>query len=88
MPAVPAEVQQGAGGGGNATGRPAEQVELGQRSGLLGLHVLQVETTHQEVLTPDVLRHQVHLRDEVKVRWLGGTGTVGLVRTWTGSDGW
>lgn len=60
--AVPAEVQQGSCGAGDAIRRPAEQVELGQCACLLCLHILQVETTHQEVLTPDVLRHQVHLR--------------------------
>ena len=36
-------------------------MELGESACLLGLNVLQVETPHQEVLTPDVLRHQVHL---------------------------
>lgn len=59
--AVPAEVQQGAGGGGDALSRPAEEVELSERPGLLCLHVLQVEASHQEVVAPDVLRHQVHL---------------------------
>lgn len=59
--AVPAEVQQGASGGGDALSRPAEEVELSERPGLLRLHVLQVEASHQEVVAPDVLRHQVHL---------------------------
>lgn len=53
--AVPAEVQQRACGGGDALRRPAEEVELGERPGLLRLHVLQVEASHQEVVTPDVL---------------------------------
>lgn len=53
--AVPAEVQQGASGGGDALSRPAEEVELGERAGLLRLHVLQVEAAHQEVVAPDVL---------------------------------
>lgn len=58
----PAEVQQRPGGGRGALCRPAEEVELRERARLLGLHVLQVEAPHQEVLAPDVLRHQVHLR--------------------------
>ena len=58
----PAEVQEGPGGGRGALCRPAEEVELRERARLLGLHVLQVEAPHQEVLAPDVLRHQVHLR--------------------------
>lgn len=60
--AIPAEVQQGSCGAGDAVRRPAEQVELSQCACLLCLHILQVKTTHQKVLTPDVLRHQVHLR--------------------------
>lgn len=60
----PAEVEEGPGGGGDALGRPAEEVELRQGAGLLRLHVLQVEAAHQEVLAPDVLRHQVHLPGE------------------------
>ena len=61
MEAVPAEVEQRAGGGGDALRRPAEEVELSEGPGLLRLDVLQVEAPHQEVVTPDVLRHQVHL---------------------------
>lgn len=61
--AVPAEVQQGACGGGNAVRRPAQQVELGESAGLLSLNVLQVETTNQEVFAPDVFRHEIHLHD-------------------------
>ena len=57
----PAEVQQGPGGGRSALCRPAEEVELRERARLLGVHVLQVEAPHQEVLAPDVLRNQVHL---------------------------
>lgn len=52
---LPAEVEQRPRGGGDAVSRPAQQVELRQGSGLLRLDVLQVEATHQEVLTPDVL---------------------------------
>lgn len=65
MGAVPAEVQQGARGGGDALGGPAEEVELRESTRLLRLHVLQVEAAHQEVITPDVLRHQVHLQPQV-----------------------
>lgn len=64
--AVPAEVQQGASGGGDALSRPAEEVELGERAGLLRLHVLQVEAAHQEVVAPDVFRHQVHLHGKTE----------------------
>lgn len=64
--AVPAEVQQGACGGGNALRGPAQQVKLGQSAGLLSLNVLQVETTNQEVFTPDVFRHKIHLRQTRK----------------------
>lgn len=60
--AVPAEVQQGSCGGGNALRGPAQQVKLGQSTGLLSLDVLQVETTNQEVFTPDVFRHKIHLK--------------------------
>lgn len=59
--AVPAEVQQGACGGGDSLSWPAEEVELRERAGLLRLHVLQVEAPHQEVVAPDVLRDQVDL---------------------------
>lgn len=57
----PAEVEQRPGGGRSALCRPAEEVELRERACLLGLHVLKVKAPHQEVLAPDVLRHQVHL---------------------------
>lgn len=36
-------------------------MELSDGPCLIGLDVLQIETAHQEVLAPDVLRHQVHL---------------------------
>lgn len=52
---LPAEVEQRPRRGGDAIIRPAQQVKLRQGSGLLRLEVLQVEATHQEVLTPDVL---------------------------------
>lgn len=59
--AVPAEVQQRACGGGYSLCWPAQEVELSEGTSFLGLDVLQVETTHEEVITPDVFRHQVHL---------------------------
>lgn len=52
---LPAEVEQWSSGGGDAIGWPAQEMKLRQGSGLLRLDVLQVEATHQEVLTPDVL---------------------------------
>lgn len=66
--AVPAEVQQGTCGGGDALCRPAQQMKLGQSARLLSLNVLQVETTNQEVFTPDVFGHQIHLRHTRKNR--------------------
>lgn len=39
-------------------------MELGDGAGLIGLQVLQVKAAHQEVLAPDVLRHQVDLHIE------------------------
>lgn len=64
--AVPAEVQQRPCGGGYALCRPAQEVELSEGTSFLGLNVLQVETPHQEVITPDMLRHQVHLSEIIK----------------------
>ena len=43
-------------------------MELSDGSRLVGLHVLQVEAANQEVVTPDVLGHQVHLRGHASVR--------------------
>lgn len=57
----PAEVQQSSSGAGNAAVHPGQEVELGDGARLVGLQVLQVEAAHQEVLAPDVLRHQVDL---------------------------
>lgn len=36
-------------------------MELSDGPCFIGLHVLQVEATNQEVVTPDVFGHQVHL---------------------------
>ena len=59
---LPAEVQQRAAGLWNVLVEPGEEVELSHGPGLVGLHVLQVEATNQEVVAPDVFGHQVHLR--------------------------
>ncbi len=64
--AVPAEVQQRTCGGGYSLCRPAQEVELSEGTSFLGLDILQVETAHQEVITPDMLRHQVHLSEIIK----------------------
>lgn len=66
--AVPAEVQQRACGGGDSLSGPAEEVELREGARLLSLHVLQVEAANQEVIAPDVLRHQVHLETQVSIK--------------------
>lgn len=58
---IPAEIEQRTSGGGDAVTGPAQQVKLRQGSCFLRLDVLQIEAAHKEVLTPDVLRHQVHL---------------------------
>lgn len=48
---------------------PGQEVELSDGAGLVSLQVLQVEAPYQEVLTPDVLRHQIHLNaDKQKIR--------------------
>lgn len=59
---VPAEVQQGPGRVGDPAVHPGQEVKLGDGARLVGLQVLQVEAPNQEVLAPDVLRHQVDLR--------------------------
>lgn len=66
--AVPAEVQQRACGGGDSLSGPAKEVELREGARLLSLHVLQVEAANQEVVAPDVLRHQVHLETQVSIK--------------------
>lgn len=58
---VPAEVQQGPGRVGDPAVHPRQEVELGDGARLIGLQVLQVEAPNQEVLAPDVLRHQIDL---------------------------
>lgn len=58
---TPAEVQQGSSWLRNILVHPGQEVELGYGTCLIGLDILQVETAHQEVLTPDVLWHQIDL---------------------------
>lgn len=58
---VPAKVQQRACGGWYTLRRPAQEVELGESARLLCLHVFQVKAPDQKVITPDVLRHEIHL---------------------------
>lgn len=58
---IPAEVKQRTSRGGDPITRPAQQVKLRQGSRFLRLDVLQIEAAHKEVLTPDMLGHQVHL---------------------------
>lgn len=41
--------------------RPGEEVELGDRSGLAGAQVLQVERTYEVVVTPNVFTNKVNL---------------------------
>lgn len=59
---LPTEVQQRPVGLRDVLVEPGQEVELGDGSRLVGLHVLQVEAPHQEVIAPDVFRHQVHLQ--------------------------
>ena len=40
---------------------PTQEVELGHCASLIGLQVLQVKASHQEVLAPDVLRDEIDL---------------------------
>lgn len=58
---LPAEIQEGPGGGRQPLVTPAQEVELCHCARLAGLQVLQVEAPHEEILAPDVLRDQMHL---------------------------
>ena len=58
---LPSELEEGLAGVGRGRVGPGEEVELGHRSRLPGLGVLQVEGAHQVVLAPHVLRHKVNL---------------------------
>lgn len=60
---IPAEIQQRTSRGGDPVSRPAQKVELRQGSCFLRLDVFQIEAAHKEVLTPDMLGHQVHLNE-------------------------
>lgn len=59
---LPTEVQKCPIGLRDVLVEPGQEVELGDCSRLVGLHVLQVEAPHQEVIAPDVFRHEVHLQ--------------------------
>lgn len=61
---LPAEVQERPAGLRDALVEPGQEVELRDGPRLVGLHVLQVEATNQEVVTPDVFGHEVHLSGE------------------------
>jgi len=61
MSYLPAEFKQCLGGMGDASFGPGQEVELGDSPCLSGFHILQVETSHQVVITPNVFAHQVHL---------------------------
>lgn len=52
-------------------------MELCERARLLRLHILQVKAAHEEVITPDVLRDQVHLEGprEAEIQTLVWTKT-------------
>lgn len=63
---APAEIEQRTSRGGDAVAGPAQKVKLRQGSCFLRLDVLQIEAAHKEVLTPDVLRHKVHLNETKK----------------------
>lgn len=43
---------------------PGEKMELGHSASLVGLQVLEVKTTHQVIIAPNVFGHQVDLRIE------------------------
>ena len=59
---LPAEVEERPAGLRDVLVEPSQEMELGDSPGLVGLHVLQVEAADQEVVTPDVFRHQVDLQ--------------------------
>ena len=42
-------------------------MELSDSSGFVGLKILQEEATHQIVITPNMLRYQVHLNNNIKI---------------------
>lgn len=58
---LPAEVEERPAGLWDALVEPGQEVELSDGPRLVGLHVLQVEATNQEVVAPDVLGHKIHL---------------------------
>lgn len=82
---TPAEVQEGPAGLWHVLVQPGQEVELGDSSRLVGLHVLQVEASDQEVVTPDMFRHQVHLPGHERERGstVGGAKPVWPWRSFT-----
>ena len=59
---LPSEVEERFDGGGDPEVRPGQEVELRHGAGLVRLQVLQVETSHQVVVAPDMFRHQMDLK--------------------------
>ena len=57
----PPELKYGLSVGRNSILGPRQEVELSHCTGFAGLQVLQIETPHEIVVAPDVLRHQMHL---------------------------
>ena len=61
---IPSEVKESLDGGWDAKVGPRQEVELRHGARLVRLQVLQVETAHQIVVAPDMLRYQMHLSGE------------------------
>lgn len=59
---LPAEVEERPAALRHVLVEPGQEMELGDGSRLVGLHVLQIEAADQEVVTPDVFGDQVHLQ--------------------------
>lgn len=72
---IPAEVQESPAGLWDALVQPGQEVELSDGSRLVGLHVLQVEASDEEVVAPDVFGHQVHLQGRERERQSDGVAT-------------
>lgn len=65
---IPAEVQESPAGLWDVLVQPGQEVELSDSPRLVGLHVLQVEASDEEVVAPDVFGHQVHLQGHRRER--------------------
>lgn len=59
---LPTKFQQRLGCRRHSMIRPGEKVELSDGAGLVCAEILQVEASHQIILTPDMLGHQMHLQ--------------------------